>query len=110
MTGDFAGSPGFADDQLKIAPFCVTKQVLDVTRQPILQAAVGLLGIGFKYRGQGVHKFFLHVFPPSVAAKRLVVSFNRNPNTGNAGHAACAQAHRMSLVVCTMQAFAGEMP
>jgi hypothetical protein len=60
VTGHLAGGFCLGYDGGKVAPFIVTKQVLEVTGEPILDAALGLLGVGFEGRGEGLDDLRFH--------------------------------------------------
>lgn len=60
MPGHLAGGLGFRDDELKVAPFRVAKQVLKVAREPVFDAMIGLLGVAFERFCHGLDDFGFH--------------------------------------------------
>ena len=82
MVGDalarnFASRFGLGDDRCKIPPLVVPEQMLEVAREPVLDAAVGLLGVGLKGGGEGLDEFVIHVSRISVTLSAMVASSSR---------------------------------
>ena len=51
---------GLGNHIQKVVPLRVAQQVLNVACQPKLDAAIGLLGVTFKRRGQRINEFGFH--------------------------------------------------
>jgi len=64
MPTHFAGCFRFADDLAEVSPLGITQQVLNISGQPIFNAAFGLLCMAFKRVGQGLNQLFLHAASP----------------------------------------------
>lgn len=63
MTRDLASGSGLGDHAGEVAPFRVAQQMLDVTRQPVLDAGFRFLGMCFELFGEPVDDFGLHTSP-----------------------------------------------
>jgi hypothetical protein len=48
VTGHLAGGLGLGDHSLKILPFGVAKEVLEIVGKPVFDPILGLLGVGFE--------------------------------------------------------------
>jgi hypothetical protein len=81
MPRDFAGGFGLGDDVQKIIPFGVAEKMLNIAGQPILDATLGLLGVGFKGGGEGLDEFGFHFLQRVIYAVTSLSIFRISPSS-----------------------------
>jgi len=60
VPGEFAGGSSLGDGGVEVPPLVVAEEVLEVTREPVFYAGLGLLGVGFEGGGEGLDDLGVH--------------------------------------------------
>ena len=77
MSADVTGCFGLGDDRREVAPLLVPEQVLQVARQPVFDAGLGLLGVGLEGGRQGLDGVGIHASRISATLRAMVSSSSR---------------------------------